>query len=181
MVCVGGMLRSFSSHELLPSLEFFNPATGSEGTLPYRLPVHTHLTQPWPRWATERCQTRAEQDASVLGLSARPRMQVAERWGEAEGSRDNTEFSKCLVLSSFGPRFSEGPRFLGVLWYPEKALLKLVLILTAKDAPVNTVHSLSPRSQANNHMCWGSLEPDQRRERLGGGGWGGGGVGWCLV
>ena len=102
----GGMLRS-PPRELLPSLEFSDPATGSEGTLPYCLLVHTHLTQPRPRWAPRRHQTHAKQDASFLGFSARLQMQVAlpreradvQKGGVKLRAVETTEFSMFPVLS----------------------------------------------------------------------------------
>lgn len=44
MACVEVM---FCPLYVLPSLEFSDPATGSEVGLPYSFPLHILLTQPW--------------------------------------------------------------------------------------------------------------------------------------
>lgn len=95
-------------------------------------------------------------------VAERAARQKAEE--EAGCTRDNTESpSTSFCFPTFDSSLSlRTLDSFGVLTYPDKTILKLVLFLVAKDSQLNTILSQSPCHQANNELCWMSTESDQR-------------------
>lgn len=186
MACVGVMFLS-PLCELFLSLDFSDPAMGSEVGPPYSFPLHIPLTQPWlagpsedltPKMGkmflsygfgmgTEALPTRLHTQVDlcrgpVNSIAERVAMQKAEE--EAGCTRDNTESpSTSFCFPTFNSSLSlRTLDSFGVLKYPDKTSLKLVLFLAAKDSQLNTILSQLPCYQANNGVCWMSTDSDQR-------------------